>query len=300
LSKILPLSSFSKAHLLTLIFCHVCTSWYGKNGTNATSLNFLIYYKYLIFSCKLCHLHFLSFIQKKTSTTKNPFSLAMDLLSDDLIINIVARVASHSMYDLFNFQRTNQRHAALCRDPIVSKYVFTDCVPLLTDLDLTHAKLSFMNRLWDHGNPMFCILRCSQHMLHATPNFDTIRRLLSNAEAAPSNSAKYSHLLIRATALPPKKEGELLEDLWDLLVTRRISRYRVDILGGATSFRFRCTWYKRYMPPSMIRHRFCKNWLNFPEDGRRPGNFRGYHPADDDEYVLNDFCIRCRLDSEVR
>jgi len=109
----------------------------------------------------------------------------MDSLSDYLIINIAVRVAAHSMYDLFFFQRTNKRHAALCRDPSVSKSVCNDCIALLTDLEPTHEKLDFMNRLWDHGNPMFCILRCSQHMLHATPNFDTIRRLLSNVEAAP-------------------------------------------------------------------------------------------------------------------
>jgi len=96
-----------------------------------------------------------------------------------------------------------------------------------------------------------------------------------------------------------RKEDELLEDLWDLLVTRRISRYRVDILGGATSFRFRCSWYKRYMPACMVHHRFCNNWLNCPGDGRRPGNFRGYFPADDDEYILNDFCIRCRFAPDV-
>jgi len=54
------------------------------------------------------------------------------------------------------------------------------------------------------------------------------------------------------------------------------------------------------MPAGMVRRRFCNTWLNCPEDGRRPGNFRGYLPADDDEYVLNDFCICCRLGSEVR
>jgi len=149
----------------------------------------------------------------------------MDLLSDDLLINITARVAAYRMYDLFNFQRTNRRHAVLCKDPIVSMAVFTDCIPLLTNLDLTPEKLAFMNRLRDHGNPMFCILRCSQHMLHATPNFGTIRRLLSNAEAAGSNSTKYFHLLIRATAPPLVHEAELLKDLWDLVMTRRISRY---------------------------------------------------------------------------
>jgi len=139
----------------------------------------------------------------------------MDFLSDDLLINITTRVAAHSMYDLFNFQRTNKRYATLYKDPIVSRAVFTDCIPLLTDLDLTPEKLAFMNRLWDHGNPMFCILRCSQHMLHATPNFGTIRWLLSNVEAAGSNNAKYFHLLIKATAPPPVHEAELLKDLWD-------------------------------------------------------------------------------------
>jgi len=137
----------------------------------------------------------------------------MDFLSDDLIINIAARVLAHSVYDLFYFQRTNKRYAALCRDHIVSKSVCNNCIALLTDLEPTHEKLDFMDRLWDHGNPMFCILRCSQHMLHATPNFDTIRRLLSNAKAAPLNNAKYFHLLIRATAPPPIDEDELLKDL---------------------------------------------------------------------------------------
>jgi len=32
----------------------------------------------------------------------------------------------------------------------------------------------------------------------------------------------------------------------------------------------------------------------------RRGNRRGYLPADDDEYALNKFCLRCRLDSKVR
>jgi len=186
------------------------------------------------------------------------------------------------------------------KDPIVSRAVFTDCIPLLTDLDLTPEKHAFMNRLWDHRNPMFCILRCSQHMLHATPNFGTIRRLLSNAEPVGSNSAKYFHLLIRATAPPPVYEAELLKDLWDLVMTRCISRYRVDMLGGSTSFIFRCTWYDRYMPLGMVRRRFCNNWHNCPGDGMRRGNRRGYLPADDDEYALNDFCLHCRLDSEVR
>jgi len=81
----------------------------------------------------------------------------MDLLSDDLLINITTRVAAHNMYNLFHFQRTNKRHAALCSDPTVSRAVFTDCIPLLTDLDLILEKLAFMNRLWDHGNPMFCM-----------------------------------------------------------------------------------------------------------------------------------------------
>jgi len=54
------------------------------------------------------------------------------------------------------------------------------------------------------------------------------------------------------------------------------------------------------MPAGMLRRRFYNNWLNCSGDGRRPGNFRGYLHADDDEYVLNEFCILCRLESEVR
>lgn len=194
--------------------------------------------------------------------------------------------------------RTNKRHADLCRLRDVSRAFGDDCIELLTDLCPTHNKLDFMNRLWDAGNPMFCILRCTQHMLHSKPHFDVIDRLLRNAEAADSWSAKYFRLFMRATAAPPLNMEEILTDFWDLLMTRNLQHYRSDIMGGNTSFRFRCTWYKRWLPPGMYRRRFCPDPHNCPGDGRR-GNYRGFLPNDDDEYVFNHFCIRCRLDGEV-
>jgi len=218
----------------------------------------------------------------------------MDFLSDDLIINLAKRVAAHSFRDLFSFMRTNKRHVNHCRTPDVSQAFGADCIVLLTDLFLFHEKLNFMDRLWDDGNPMFCILRCTQHMLEPMPHFDVIKRLLTNAEAANSLTAKYFHILMRATGQPPIDEGRILADFWALLMTRNLSQYRSDILGGCTSFRFRYTWYKRFMPASMCRRRFCH-----PGDGRR-NNYRGFLHVDHEEYVFSHFCIRCRLDGEVR
>jgi hypothetical protein len=226
----------------------VSTSLKGRNCKVGTSLHFSIYYTYHHFSYKFITFHFsklfiekiANFFLRTTQRSHQLFSTKMDLLSDDLIINIAARVAAHNMYHLFYFQRTNKRHAELCRDPIVSKSFDSDCIFLLTDLDLTPEKLSFMDLLWDHGNPMFCILRCSQHMLHPTPNLNTIRCLLANAEAAPSQSAKYFHILIRATAPPLLDEEGLMNDLWALLMTRRLQRFEwtfwdVRLLLGFTA-----------------------------------------------------------------
>jgi hypothetical protein len=221
----------------------------------------------------------------------------MDFLSDDLLINIAKRVAAHSMHDLFYFQRTNKRHAIICRDPIVTKSFGNDCIRLLNDLEPTHEKLDFMLRLWNHGNPMFCLLRCSQQMLHETPNLDTINRLLKNA--APFESAKYFQLLLRACGPPRLNYEKLLEDFRELLMTRIMEQFRLDILGGTTPFRFRCTWYRRPMPVGLIRRQFCNNWLNCPGDGR-VGHYRGFLPAADEDYSFHNFCIDCRLDSEVR
>jgi len=119
-------------------------------------------------------------------------------LSNDLLINIAVRVATHSMHDLFYFQRTNKRNVAICREVVVSKALGNDCIGLLTDLCLTHEKLDFMNRLWAHGKHMFCILRCSQQLLHPKPHFDVINDLLTNVVAAHSLSAKY-FLKVRKT-----------------------------------------------------------------------------------------------------
>ena len=149
----------------------------------------------------------------------------MDSLSDDLLINIVVRVATHSMHDLFYFQWTNKRHAAICREVAVSRAFGNDCIALLTDLCLTHEKLDFMNRQWAHGNHMFCILRCLQQLLHAEPRFDVINGLLTNVVAAPSLSAKYFHVLVKATAYPLEKEAQLLNDFWFLVMTRKLHNY---------------------------------------------------------------------------
>jgi hypothetical protein len=150
--------------------------------------------------------------------------------------------------------------------------------------------LRFMHRLWDAGHHMFCILRCTHQLLHPRPHFDIIKSLLKNASDAGSKSAKYFDVLIRATGAPSPDYEELFKDFWDLLMTRNLSQYRHDILGGNTSFQFRCHWYKRWFPPHTICRHFCNNWHNCPSDGRR-GNYRGFLPAEDEEYDLHDFCI---------
>jgi len=94
------------------------------------------------------------------------------------------------MHDLFYIQRTNKRHAAICREVAVSRAFGNDVIVLLTDLSMTHEKLDFMNRLWEHDNHMLCILKCSTKLLHAKPNFGVINTLLPNVVAAYSLSAK--------------------------------------------------------------------------------------------------------------
>jgi len=81
-------------------------------------------------------------------------------------------------------------------------------------------------------------------------------------------SAKYFHVLVKATVYPLDNEVQLLDELWVLVMTRNLHNYRLDILGGATSFRFRCTWYKRYMPQGMVRRRFCNKCITAQEMGR--------------------------------
>ena len=98
---------------------------------------------------------------------------------------------------------------------------------------------NFMNCLWEDGHPMFCILRCTQHMLHPQPRFDVIDRLLRRAADSPSG--KYFHLLMRATIAAPLDMEEILRDFWAPFMTRNLQHYRSDILGGTTSSSFRCT-----------------------------------------------------------
>jgi len=137
----------------------------------------------------------------------------MDSLSDDLLIKIAVRVA------------------AICREVAVSRAFGSDCIALLTDLCLTHEKLDFMNRLWAHGNHMFCILRCSQQLLHPMSRFDVINGLLTNVVAAHSLSVEYSHVLVKVTAYPLDNEVQLLNDLWALIMTMNLYNYRLYILG---------------------------------------------------------------------
>ena len=67
---------------------------------------------------------------------------------------------------------------------------------------------------------MFCILRCTQHMLHPQPRFDVIDRLLRRAADSPSG--KYFHLLMRATIAAPLDMEEILRDFWAPFMTRNL------------------------------------------------------------------------------
>jgi len=214
----------------------------------------------------------------------------MDFLSDDLLISIAKRIASHSVRDLLSFMRTNKRHATICRLPEISLVFGDDCTRLLTDLRMTHAKLDFIDHLLKHGNALFCILRCTQHMLHSTPDFEEIERLLGNAAAAGSWTAKYFQVLMDATFVQPLDEYVLLEKYRVLVETHNVRRYRREIKGIGTSFMFRSTWYKRPLPPSMFRRRFCQRTCRCWGDGRMANG----------DYDITHYCIHCRLDEEVR
>lgn len=155
--------------------------------------------------------------------------------------------------------RTNKRHANLCKSVEILRAFGNDCIELLDDLNTTHGSLRFMHRLWDDGHHMFCILWCTQQLLYPRTCLDKIELLLTKAEDAGSLSAKYFHVLMRTAAWPPIDEEEILNDFWDLLMTRNLQHYQSDILGGTASFWVRCHWYKRWLPPGMVRRRFCNN-----------------------------------------
>lgn len=111
--------------------------------------------------------------------------------------------------------------------------------------------------------------------------------------------SKYFDVLIRALDGAAPNTNELFNDFWDLLKTQNVTNYRREIMGGDTQFRFVSGWYKRLLPPRLIRRHFCNNWRNCLGDGMR-NNYRGFHPAEDEMYCLQHFCLRCLLDSEVR
>jgi hypothetical protein len=223
----------------------------------------------------------------------------MKFLGDDLILNIAKRVAADSSYALCSFMRTNKCRCSLCRSDEDLMVLNNSFVELLIELDLTYDTLRFMWRLWQAGHPTFCLLRCTQQMLHPRPRLGVIKQLLKKASDVGSNSAKYFNFLIRATSYPCPDYEQLFKDFWELLMTRNLSQYRHDIMGIGTSYRFHCHWYKRRFPLHMVYRNYCNNWHNCPGDGRR-GGYRGLLPAEDEEYSYRNFCVCCRLDSEIR
>lgn len=224
----------------------------------------------------------------------------MDYLSDDLLLNISKRVAKDGAQTILSFMRTNKRHEGLCRTiDVLRAFNNEDAVRLLNDLKLTHEKLAFMHRLWASGHHTFCLLRCTQFLLHATPCLQTMRELLQNAEDADSLSAKYFALLLRALSWPPMSTINLFADFREILMTRQVARCRREIIGGDTNFWFQCGWHRRPLPAQLVRRCFCNNWHNCPRDGRPPHHYYGYLPTDDDEYRLDNFCINGRLNSEI-
>jgi len=238
---------------------------------------------------------------KETKTEKifSIFFITIDFLSEDILTLIAKKVVSHSARDLFHFMRTNKRHANICKSREVSRAFGDDCTELLTNLLMTHAKLNFIDHLLNVGNPLFCILQSTQHIFHLKPRLDEIDCLLRNAINAGSWAAKYYHLLMTVTSTDSFDLEQVLNDFWVLLTSHSLRRYWMDIKRIGTSFMFRSTWYKRHLPPGIRYMCFCPCPHRCMGDGRRAG-LQGQLPGDDVEYVLNNFCIRCRLDGQVR
>jgi hypothetical protein len=223
----------------------------------------------------------------------------MNFLGDDLLINIAKRVATDDAPSFCNFMRTNKRHCYICRTTEVLRVLNIRCVKLLFELDLTYQTLSFSWRLWHAGHPMFCLIRCTQQLLHDQPKLHVVKHLLEKAIGAGSNSARYFEVLLRATSYPLPDRRQLFKDFNTLLKTRKLNQYRHDVLGIGTPYRYHCMWHRRWFPLYMVHPVYCNNWYNCPGDGRR-GGYRGFLPAEDEEYDHNNFCISCRIDSEIR
>lgn len=223
----------------------------------------------------------------------------MDFLGDDLLINIAKRVAADSSYALRSFMQTNKRHCLLCRTNGVLRVLNNSCIWLLLELDLTYGTLRFSWRLMHACHPMFCIVRCTQQLLHPKPKLNMVKKLLENASATGSSSAKYFDVLIRATSYPFSDFKQLFQDFEVLLMTRRIFQYRHDVLGIGTPYRFYCNEYHRRLPLGMVYPVFCYNQHNCLGDGWM-GGYRGFLPDNDEGYSYQGYCIRCRLDTEIR
>jgi hypothetical protein len=223
----------------------------------------------------------------------------MDFLSDDLLINIAKRVAVDDAPSFCYFMKTNRRHRSLCRTHEVLRVLHVRCVKLLIELDLTCDTLRFSWRLWNAGHPTFCMVRCTQQLIHPYPKLDVVKKLLENALVTGSNSVKYFNVLIRATSFPFPDYQQMFKDFEKLLMTRKIFQYRHDILGFGTPYQFHCDEYHRKLPLGMVWPLFCYNRHNCLGDGWM-GGYRGFVPNSDEGYCYQGYCIRCRLDTEIK
>jgi hypothetical protein len=145
----------------------------------------------------------------------------MDFLSDDLLINIAKRVAVDDAPSFCYFMKTNRRHRSLCRTHEVLRVLHVRCVKLLIELDLTCDTLRFSWCLWNAGHPTFCMIRCTQQLIHPYPKLDVVKKLLENALVTGSNSVKYFDVLIRATSFPFPDYQRMFKDFEKLLMTRK-------------------------------------------------------------------------------
>lgn len=225
----------------------------------------------------------------------------MEYLGDDVLLKIIKKVAHDDAFGFCSFMRTNKRHCALSRTGEALRALNNDCIWLLIEFDLTPPILKFMYRLWNAGHFTFCLLRCTQQLLHRLPNYDMIKWLLRWASEEGYEGSKYFDVLMRAVGFsgPDSNYEKLFADFWDLLMTRNLAQHRSWHHGRGYLLNFYCPWYKRMLPWFTVRRTFCTNWRNCADDGRR-GNYYGYLPATDDAYGLRNFCVRCRLGSDVR
>ncbi|RHN68256.1 hypothetical protein MtrunA17_Chr3g0111911 [Medicago truncatula] len=240
---------------------------------------------------------FLSFASSLLPQGNNKLLHAMEMLPPELQLVIAKKIAASSTRELLTFWASAKLHRRLSKNLVVLRAVSKYCLGLLLLTSPNAGQRKFMQQLTLNGHALYFVVKVAQMLDQPHPDLPRIQYVLSSAQLAGSDEAKYFLIMLKVLASEGFVRDRVLSLFHDLFTRQRLAHRRSIISADGILF----DWGQlelRLMPLGLDYKFTClSNGACAMSNMIRNSHFPS--PCADEDYDIINIYLPCRLDTEL-